>query len=63
MMAEGERAEKRHFTQCEVEILVDKINQRKKVLFGGHGRDITDARKALEGRCHQQRCLRGSDCG
>ena len=57
MMAEGERAKERHFTQCEVEILVDEVDQRLKVLIGGHGRDITNARKASESRCRQQRCL------
>ncbi len=45
---EGKRAKKRNFTQCEVEILVGELEIREKILFGGHGVGITNARKAEE---------------
>ncbi len=47
-MDERRRAKKRNFTQCEVEVLIDEVEQRKSVLFGGHGTGITNAKKAAE---------------
>ena len=49
MMAKAERkTKKRNFTQCEVEVLVGEVDTRKKVLFGGLGVGITNAKKAEE---------------
>ena len=48
MAQEGRRAKKRHFTQCEVEILVGEVEKRKVVLFYGHSVGITNAKKAEE---------------
>jgi len=37
-----------NFTQCEVEVIVGKVEKRRKILFGGHSVGITNAKKALE---------------
>lgn len=48
MEPEGKRTKKRNFTQSEVVILIDDVDTRKKILFGGHSVGITNARKTTE---------------
>lgn len=42
------KTKKRNFTDCEVEVLIDEVAQRRVVLFGGHSTGITNAKKACE---------------
>ncbi|XP_062386939.1 t-SNARE domain-containing protein 1-like [Sardina pilchardus] len=48
-MAKSDRnTKKRNFTDCEVEVLVNEVEQRQRVLFGGHSSGITNAKKTCE---------------
>ncbi|XP_060782601.1 uncharacterized protein LOC132889793 [Neoarius graeffei] len=42
------KTKKRNFTDCEVEVLVDEVEQRRAVLFGGHSTGVTNAKKTCE---------------
>ena len=42
------KAKKIHFSDCEIEMLVEEIEARKKVLFGSHGAGFTNKRTFFE---------------
>jgi hypothetical protein len=39
---------KRHFTQCEMEVLVREVEAITNILFGGHSVGITNDKNALD---------------
>ena len=45
MAKKDRKTKKRNFTDCEVEVLVNEVEQRQRVLFGGHSLGITNAKK------------------
>ena len=40
------KTKKRNFTECEVEVLVNEVEQPRNVLFGAHSTGVTNCKKA-----------------
>ncbi|XP_063072725.1 nuclear apoptosis-inducing factor 1-like [Engraulis encrasicolus] len=42
------KTKKRNFTDCEVEVLIDEVTDRRQTLFGGQSSGVTNSKKAYE---------------
>ena len=44
------KTKKRNFTDCEVEVLVDEVEQCLTVLFGAHSMGVINAKKIINNK-------------